>query len=546
MKAGAVSGSVLIWAVFFGSPVSGQPYVVDRFGRDLGAHGITLVDWDGYLANPASGFELSPPAGAVFPVNATLSANGARLYFDEPSSVGAGGPGKSLAFSDATPQTFRLSIFPDRDGLNETYSLSVHFVDGASHVTNVSVPIGVVDQDGASPQPFAVTVDFSQDASGFFANATRRAIVTQAANDWAYFFAGMNLNAVGVGQESTFIWNYPLAFTGPPPQGYFHNNTVGYTGFLLYAYGIDTPQLRSGGEPGLCCFQHAGGNPLDVRRSGGTQIDMKGNFNTLGWFLTASDDDWWTSANLGGEPNDLYSVAHHEMGHAMAFNSGYPRFVDGENDGFNDDAIVDYQGSGVSVDSSVDHFTGVIDRLSGVGAFGYEYFGDVPRRRWIPTKIDLLLMQSVGYELRATSAFVPLSVPAGTLPNGQAGVAYSASIGAVGGVPFYDWTIDSGALPPGLSLDRFTGAISGTPTATGTFGFDVLVREYDDTPGEIASRSITIVPGCVLGDVDNNSLVNGADVDDFVRVKFAGTGTPHELCATNMTFAAFVQRLLMP
>ncbi|MFD2353017.1 putative Ig domain-containing protein [Nonomuraea ferruginea] len=34
---------------------------------------------------------------------------------------------------------------------------------------------------------------------------------------------------------------------------------------------------------------------------------------------------------------------------------------------------------------------------------------------------------------------------------------------AKGGVPFYDWQIDGGTLPAGLSLDRFTGAITGTP-----------------------------------------------------------------------------------
>lgn len=65
-------------------------------------------------------------------------------------------------------------------------------------------------------------------------------------------------------------------------------------------------------------------------------------------------------------------------------------------------------------------------------------------------------------------------------------------------------------------------------------------------PGELASRSITVAPGCLPGDVDNNGTVNGKDIDDFVRVKFAGTGTPYELCATNLTFAAFVQRLLVP
>ena len=35
-----------------------------------------------------------------------------------------------------------------------------------------------------------------RDLTGFFTNATRRLLVEEAANDWAYFFAGMNLDLV--------------------------------------------------------------------------------------------------------------------------------------------------------------------------------------------------------------------------------------------------------------------------------------------------------------------------------------------------------------
>ena len=73
--------------------VFAQTQVQDIFGRSLNTHGITLVDWDGYMANPLIKFYLLPPTNAVLPGSATLTANGARLYFGTPSSVSASGPG---------------------------------------------------------------------------------------------------------------------------------------------------------------------------------------------------------------------------------------------------------------------------------------------------------------------------------------------------------------------------------------------------------------------------------------------------------------------
>ncbi|PYI87469.1 MAG: hypothetical protein DME26_06075, partial [Verrucomicrobia bacterium] len=50
-----------------------------------------------------------------------------------------------------------------------------------------------------------------------------------------------------------------------------------------------------------------------------------------------------------------------------------------------------------------------------------------------------------------------------------------------GGIPFYDWDITSGTLPPGLALDSFGGALTGTPTTNGTFNFTVRVRDYHES-----------------------------------------------------------------
>ena len=63
------------------------------------------------------------------------------------------------------------------------------------------------------------------------------------------------------------------------------------------------------------------------------------------------------------------------------------------------------------------------------------------------------------------------SITTDTLPDGKAGEAYSQTLTATGTAPI-TWSIDGG-LPAGLSLNKDTGEISGTPTADGTAKFTV-------------------------------------------------------------------------
>src|SRR4051794_38315965 len=77
----------------------GQTRVEDIFGRSLNQRGITLVDRDGYMANPLIKFFLLPPTNGVFPGNATVSGSGVRLYFDTPANVSTGGPSKTISFA---------------------------------------------------------------------------------------------------------------------------------------------------------------------------------------------------------------------------------------------------------------------------------------------------------------------------------------------------------------------------------------------------------------------------------------------------------------
>lgn len=72
--------------------------------------------------------------------------------------------------------------------------------------------------------------------------------------------------------------------------------------------------------------------------------------------------------------------------------------------------------------------------------------------------------------------------------SGKVGVPYNSSLLATDGVPPYKFKLIGGSLPPGLTLDMNTGAITGTPTAAGTFPYEVKVT---DSSGATA-KSVTI------------------------------------------------------
>jgi hypothetical protein len=67
-----------------------------------------------------------------------------------------------------------------------------------------------------------------------------------------------------------------------------------------------------------------------------------------------------------------------------------------------------------------------------------------------------------------------------TLPAGAVGTFYSQTLKATGGSPPYAWTLASGALPQGISFSS-SGAITGTPTSSGTLSFSVQVTDSAST-----------------------------------------------------------------
>lgn len=87
---------------------------------------------------------------------------------------------------------------------------------------------------------------------------------------------------------------------------------------------------------------------------------------------------------------------------------------------------------------------------------------------------------------------MPLSITTTSMPSGRAGSPYSATLQAANGKAPYSWTITSGSLLPGLSLNKTTGVISGTLISGGRSDFIVKVLDSNVPPKE-ASKAFNII-----------------------------------------------------
>lgn len=80
-----------------------------------------------------------------------------------------------------------------------------------------------------------------------------------------------------------------------------------------------------------------------------------------------------------------------------------------------------------------------------------------------------------------------------TLPPAIAQVQYSQAVVATGGTAPYAYTLASGALPIGFTLNPVTGVISGTTAQTGLFSFTIRATDANGCIGA-APYTLTVLP----------------------------------------------------
>ncbi len=88
----------------------------------------------------------------------------------------------------------------------------------------------------------------------------------------------------------------------------------------------------------------------------------------------------------------------------------------------------------------------------------------------------------------------PLSITTTSLKLASVNVPYQVAIKADGGSQPYTWSVVSGSLPDGLTLDPSFGVIYGTPKAKGTSNFTVQVAD-GETPPVMVQQALELTVG---------------------------------------------------
>jgi len=131
--------------------------------------------------------------------------------------------------------------------------------------------------------------------------------------------------------------------------------------------------------------------------------------------------------------------------------------------------------------------------------------------------------QTKTVNLTLTIVPAPLVITTTSLPSGTVGVAYSAALAATGGTTPFTWSLTSGTLPTGLSLNPSTGAITGTPSVAATNLALTFSVTDSGTPAQTktVNLTLTIAPATLV--ITTTSLPNGT-VDSPYSATLAVTG----------------------
>ena len=155
----------------------------------------------------------------------------------------------------------------------------------------------------------------------------------------------------------------------------------------------------------------------------------------------------------------------------------------------------------------------------------------------------------------------PVMLYSGELPPGRVSAAYSYTLGAVGGVPPYTWSVVSNGLPAGLTLSS-AGVISGIPLEETNTVFDVAVMCASNVAAtnqfSLMIRPVNGVPftetfenGGLLPDSWTQEYVTGTKVWSFITgspqgfPKGAHTGS-FNACIASASTSGTVTRLVSP
>lgn len=139
-----------------------------------------------------------------------------------------------------------------------------------------------------------------------------------------------------------------------------------------------------------------------------------------------------------------------------------------------------------------------------------------------------------GFNLGDSVKYTP-DIQTESLPNDTEGTSYSQTLTATGTTPI-TWSVTSGSLPTGLTLNKSTGLISGTPTTAGTSTFTVkAANDYGSDSKELSiiidEQTDVPVTGVSLNTSTLNLIEGGTDT-------LTATVEPNNATNRNVTWSS--------
>jgi hypothetical protein len=133
--------------------------------------------------------------------------------------------------------------------------------------------------------------------------------------------------------------------------------------------------------------------------------------------------------------------------------------------------------------------------------------------------MTMLVILLLSCELRAQGT---IQIITSSLVGGVVGSSYSAQVFvATGGTSPYNWFVQSGSIPPGLTLST-SGVLTGTPATAGTYNFVIAVSDSAAQP-QTATKTFTITITSALS-ITSSTLPGGAVGTAYTAAALAVTG----------------------
>ncbi len=130
-------------------------------------------------------------------------------------------------------------------------------------------------------------------------------------------------------------------------------------------------------------------------------------------------------------------------------------------------------------------------RITGSNWFlDYSHNGDTATSDYFEFTDATVAGNTVGVAITIAASSSPIAVSPGSLPVMAAGAAFSQALTSTGGVGSYTYSLQSGVLPPGLSLSS-GGVLSGTPTQRGAYTFSIRSTDSKTPTAQFSDKGYT-------------------------------------------------------